>query len=166
MTQITLRDKIIHTNGKLPEVGSKIEEFKLKKNDLSWFSSRELQGKKVILNIFPSIDTSTCATSVREFNKRAAELSNVTVYCISRDLPFAQKRFCGAEGIENVYTLSDYIDGAFGKQLGIHMIDGPLEALHARAVIVLDEDGIIIHSELVSELSSEPNYEAAIKAIA
>jgi thiol peroxidase len=165
MTQITLRDKIIHTNGNLPEVGSKIYEFRLKRNDLSWFSSSELKGKKVILNIFPSIDKSTCATSVREFNKRAAELSNVTVYCISRDLPFAQKRFCGAEGMENVFTLSDYIDGAFGKLLGIHMTDGPLEALHARAVICLDESGTVIHSELVSELSSEPNYEATIKAI-
>lgn len=165
MAQITLREKQIQTNGELPPVGTIISQFRLKKPDLSWMESREMIGAKSILNIFPSIDTSTCATSVREFNKRAAQIEGVTVYCISRDLPFAQKRFCGAEGIENVFTLSDYVDGQFGKEMGLHMIDGPLEGLHARAVIVLDEEGRILYTELVKELSSEPNYENAINAL-
>lgn len=165
MAQITLREKQIQTNGELPPVGTIISQFRLKKPNLSWIESRERIGAKSILNIFPSIDTSTCATSVREFNKRAAQIEGVTVYCISRDLPFAQKRFCGAEGIENVFTLSDYVDGQFGKEMGLHMIDGPLEGLHARAVIVLDEEGRILYTELVKELSSEPNYENAINAL-
>ncbi|TNF45703.1 MAG: thiol peroxidase, partial [Bacteroidetes bacterium] len=109
MAQITLREKQIQTNGELPLVGTIVSQFRLKKPDLSWMDSSEMIGVKSILNIFPSIDTSTCATSVREFNKRAAQLEGVKVYCISRDLPFAQKRFCGAEGIENVFTLSDYV---------------------------------------------------------
>ena len=165
MAQITLREKQIQTNGELPSVGTIISQFKLKKPDLSWMDSNEMIGNMSILNIFPSIDTSTCATSVREFNKRAAQLDGVKVYCISRDLPFAQKRFCGAEGIENVFTLSDYVDGQFGKAMGLHMIDGPLEGLHARAVIVLDEEGRILYTELVKELSSEPDYENAINAL-
>jgi len=165
MAHITLREKQIQTNGELPIVGTIVSQFRLKKPDLRWMENSDMMGKKSILNIFPSIDTSTCATSVREFNERAGQLEGVKVYCISRDLPFAQKRFCGAEGIENVFTLSDYIDGQFGKAMGLHMIDGPLEGLHARAVIILDEEGRIIYTELVKELSSEPDYENAINAL-
>ncbi len=165
MAHITLREKQIQTNGELPIVGTIVSQFRLKKPDLRWMENSDMMGKKSILNIFPSIDTSTCATSVREFNERAGQLEGVKVYCISRDLPFAQKRFCSAEGIENVFTLSDYIDGQFGKAMGLHMIDGPLEGLHARAVIILDEEGRIIYTELVKELSSEPDYENAINAL-
>ena len=135
------------------------------KNDLSEAKLSDYNGKRLILNVFPSIDTSTCATSVREFNQRAAELENTTVLCISHDLPFAQKRFCGAEGIENVETLSDFRFGTFGQAYGLEMVDGKLGGLHARAIVVLDENQNVLHTELVSNISDEPNYDAAIAVL-
>ncbi|MFN5877554.1 MAG: thiol peroxidase, partial [Flavobacteriales bacterium] len=119
----------------------------------------------VILNIFPSIDTATCATSVRQFNERASKLENTKVICVSRDLPFAQKRFCGAEGIQNVITASDFATGDFGRSYGVELLDGPLRDLHARAVVVVSPDGIVKYAELVTEIANEPNYDAAIAAL-
>lgn len=135
------------------------------KVDLGAASLADFAGTKLILNIFPSIDTGVCATSVREFNKTAASLENTKVLCISRDLPFAQKRFCGAEGIENVEMLSDFQTGDFGKNYGLELVDGPLKGLHARAVVVLDENHQVVYEELVPEIAQEPNYEAALNAI-
>jgi thiol peroxidase len=165
MATVTLKGNPFNTHGKLPETGQKAPDFKLKKNDLSWTSLSDYEGFNVILNIFPSIDTATCATSVREFNKRVADLDNTKVICVSRDLPFAQKRFCGAEGIENVITASDFSYGDFGKTYGVELLDGPLQALHARAVVVIDAHGIVRHTELVPEIANEPDYAAAIAAI-
>jgi len=119
----------------------------------------------VVLNIFPSIDTGTCAQSVRQFNKEASELKNTKVLCISHDLPFAQARFCGAEGLENVINLSDFKNGSFGKSYGLDIVNGPLETLHSRCVIVLDENGIIKYTEQVGEIVDEPNYKAALEAL-
>ena len=165
MASITLGGNPIHTSGELPIVGSKMADFKLITNDLSVVTLSDYAGKKLILNIFPSIDTGTCAASVRQFNQNAASLSNTKVLCISRDLPFAQKRFCGAEGLENVINLSDFQSGAFGKTNGLEITDGPLAGLHSRAIIVLDENGTIIHTEQVSEIADEPNYEAALAVL-
>jgi thiol peroxidase len=161
MASITLGGNPIHTSGELPKVGSKLADFKLVKNDLSIASLADFSGSKLVLNIFPSIDTGTCATSVRKFNESAAKLENTKVLCISRDLPFAQKRFCGAEGIENVINLSDFKDGSFGKKNGLEITDSVLAGLHSRAIIVVDENGTIIHTEQVPEIANEPNYKAA-----
>ena len=161
MASITLGGNPIHTSGELPKVGSKLADFKLVKNDLSIASLADFSGSKLVLNIFPSIDTGTCATSVRKFNESAAKLENTKVLCISRDLPFAQKRFCGAEGIENIINLSDFKDGSFGKINGLEITDSVLAGLHSRAIIVVDENGTIIHTEQVPEIANEPNYEAA-----
>ena len=149
----------------LPSVGSQAPDFELTGTDLSRANLADFKGSKVVLNIFPSIDTGTCAASVRQFNKEAAELENTKILCISRDLPFAQARFCGAEGIENVINLSDYGTGAFGKDYGLEITDGPLQHLHSRAVIVLSEDGNIKYTEQVSEIVDEPNYKAALEAL-
>lgn len=165
MSKITLGGTPCNTNGSLPEIGSTAQNFTLTKSDLSNFTLSELKGSKAILNIFPSIDTDTCATSVRTFNQKAASLDNTKVVCISRDLPFAQKRFCGAEGIDNVITLSDFATGEFGKNYGLEIVDGPFHNLHARAIVVLDENGVVRHTELVSEVANEPNYDAAIAAL-
>jgi thiol peroxidase len=165
MSTVTLKGNPFSTNGQLPQVGSSAPDFNLKKTDLSTASLADFKGSNVILNIFPSIDTATCAASVREFNKRAAELPDTKVLCISRDLPFAQKRFCGAEGIENVLTLSDFADGSFGKSYGLELVDGPLASLHARAIVVLDPNGVVKHTELVNEIANEPNYDAAIATV-
>jgi len=165
MTSITLGGNPIHTNGELPAVGSKATDFSLIKTDLGTASLADFAGSKVVLNIFPSIDTGTCATSVRTFNEKASSLSNTKVLCISRDLPFAQKRFCGAEGLENVINLSDFKDGSFGKNYGLEIVDGPLAGLHSRVVIVLDENGTILHTEQVNEIADEPNYEAALAVL-
>ena len=165
MASITLGGNPIHTSGELPKIGTKLADFKLVKNDLSIATLTDFAGKKLVLNIFPSIDTGTCATSVRKFNERAAQLENTSVLCISRDLPFAQKRFCGAEGIENVINLSDFQEGSFGKTNGLEIIDGPLAGLNSRAIIVVDENGTIIHTEQVPEIASEPNYEAALAVL-
>lgn len=165
MAIITFHETPIHTNGELPKIGSQIQDFKLLKDDLSVVDFNNFKGKKLIFNIFPSIDTGTCATSVRQFNQQASLLENTAVLCISRDLPFAQKRFCGAEGLANVITLSDFKDGNFGKTNGLEIIDGPLAGLHSRVVIVTDTNGIITYTEQVQELANEPNYEAALKAL-
>ncbi|MEQ6121544.1 thiol peroxidase [Reichenbachiella sp. MALMAid0571] len=165
MATITLKGNTIHTIGDLPSVGSKAPGFELIKSDLSKSSLNDYAGSKVILNIFPSIDTGTCATSVRKFNQEASSLDNVKVLCISRDLPFAHGRFCGAEGIENVITLSDFVDGSFGKSYNLLFADGPLAGLDSRAVIVLDENQNIIYTEQVAETTEEPNYEAALASL-
>jgi thiol peroxidase len=165
MAAITLGGNPIHTSGELPKVGSKLADFKLIKNDLSIADLSTFAGKKLVLNIFPSIDTGTCATSVRKFNESASNLANTTVLCISRDLPFAQKRFCGAEGLENVVNLSDFQEGTFGKNNGLEIVDGPLAGLHSRAIIVVDENGTVTHTEQVGEIANEPNYESALAAL-
>jgi thioredoxin-dependent peroxiredoxin len=165
MASITLGGNPVHTSGELPAVGSKLADFKLVQNDLSVASLSNFAGKKLVLNIFPSVDTGTCAASVRKFNESASGLENTTVLCISRDLPFAQKRFCGAEGLENVVNLSDFQEGSFGKTNGLEITDGPLAGLHSRAIIVVDADGTITHTEQVAEIANEPNYEAALAAL-
>ncbi len=165
MAAITLGGNPINTNGSLPEIGSKAVDFQLVKNDLSVATLADFTGSKLVLNIFPSIDTGTCATSVRTFNAKASSLENTKVLCISRDLPFAQKRFCGAEGIENVENLSDFKDGSFGKNYGLEIVDGPLAGLHSRVIIVIDENGIIKHTEQVTEIADEPNYDAALASL-
>ena len=165
MSSITLGGNPINTSGELPKTGSQLADFKLVKTDLSIATLADYAGKKVVFNIFPSIDTGTCAASVRKFNATAANLNNTVVLCISRDLPFAQKRFCGAEGIENVENLSDFKDGSFGKTNGLEIIDGVLAGLHSRAVIVIDEKGTILYTEQVNEIADEPNYEAALAVL-
>ncbi len=165
MASITLGGNPIHTSGELPKIGAQLADFKLVQNDLSVATVSSFAGKKLVLNIFPSIDTGTCAASVRKFNETASTLANTTVLCISRDLPFAQKRFCGAEGLENVVNLSDFQSGDFGKANGLEIVDGPLAGLHSRAIIVVDENGIITHTEQVGEIADEPNYEAALAAL-
>ena len=165
MASITLGGNPIHTSGELPKIGSKLADFTMTKVDLSTASLSDFAGKKLVLNIFPSIDTGTCAQSVRTFNEKASGFENTNVLCISRDLPFAQKRFCGAEGLENVVNLSDYKEGSFGKTNGLEITDGPLVGLHSRAIIVLDENGTVIHTEQVGEIVDEPNYEAAIAVL-
>ncbi|WP_296682157.1 thiol peroxidase [Flavobacterium sp.] len=165
MSTITLGGNPVHTSGELPKIGTQLADFKLVKNDLSIATLADFSGKRVILTIFPSIDTGTCAASVRKFNETAANLTNTVVLCISRDLPFAQKRFCGAEGIENVVNLSDFKDGSFGKTNGLEITDGVLAGLHSRAVIVIDEKGVVLHTEQVQEIANEPNYEAALAVL-
>ncbi|HKO76115.1 MAG TPA: thiol peroxidase [Flavobacterium sp.] len=165
MASITLGGNPIHTSGELPKVGSKLADFKLVQNDLSIADLSTFSGKRLVLNIFPSIDTGTCATSVRKFNESASSLANTAVLCISRDLPFAQKRFCGAEGLENVVNLSDFQEGAFGKNNGLDIVDGPLAGLHSRVIIVADENGVVTHTEQVAEIAHEPNYEAALAVL-
>ncbi len=165
MAVVKFKGSAVHTVGNLPAIGSSAVDFELVKNDLSRASVADYAGKKVILNIFPSIDTGICAASVREFNKRAASLENTVVLCVSRDLPFAQSRFCGAEGIQNVETLSDFETGEFGKNYGLTFSDGPLKGLHSRSVVVLNEEGKVIYAEQVAETTEEPNYEAAIAVL-
>lgn len=165
MAKITLKGNAINTIGNLTAVGQKAPEFELVKNDLSKAKLSDYTGQKVVLNIFPSLDTGTCAASVRNFNKEAANLENTKVLCISRDLPFAQARFCGAEGIENVETLSDFATGQFGKDYQLQITDGPLANLHSRAVVVLDENGVVQYTEQVPEIVDEPNYEKALAAL-
>ena len=166
MASITLGGNPINTCGTLPNIGTSAPDFKLVKTDLSVATLSDFKGSRLVLNIFPSIDTGTCATSVRTFNAKASSLENTKVLCISRDLPFAQKRFCGAEGLENVINLSDFNTGSFGKDYGLEITDSVLAGLHSRVVIVLDENGTILHTEQVSEIADEPNYEAAITALA
>ncbi len=164
MSETALGGVPVKTIGNLPEIGSDAPDFSLAGPDMSAVSFADFKGTKLVLNIFPSIDTSTCAMSVRKFNEMAADLPNTKVLCISRDLPFAQKRFCGAEGIENVITLSDF-RGNFGQSYGVEMTSGKLAGLHARAIVVIDENGKVKHTELVSELKDEPDYERAIAAL-
>ena len=165
MANITLKGNAIETLGELPKVGEKAPEFTLTGTDLSPKSLSDFSGKKIILNIFPSVDTGTCAMSVRQFNEKASQLENTTVLCISKDLPFAQQRFCGAEGIENVIMLSDFAEGSFGKTYGLEISDSGFAFLHSRAVIIINPDGKISYSEQVSEIANEPDYEKALAAI-
>ncbi|REH52529.1 thiol peroxidase (atypical 2-Cys peroxiredoxin) [Tenacibaculum gallaicum] len=165
MASITLKGNTIETIGDLPKTGTKAIDFSLVATDLSVKNLGDFSGSRLILNIFPSVDTGTCATSVREFNKKAADLKNTKVLCISRDLPFAQGRFCGAEGIENVVMLSDFAAGRFGKDYGLEVISGPLAGLHSRCIVIIDENGEVIYTEQVSETVDEPNYEAALKVL-
>ena len=165
MASITLGGNPINTVGNLPKVGSKAPDFQLVTTDLSTVTLADFAGSKVVLNIFPSIDTATCATSVRKFNADASKLENTKVLCISRDLPFAQNRFCGAEGLENVINLSDFKTGSFGKDYGLEIADSAFSGLHSRVVIVLDENGIIKYTEQVAEIANEPNYELALAAL-
>ncbi len=165
MATITLGGNPIHTSGELPKKGSKAPDFQLVKTDLAVVSLSDFAGSRLVLNIFPSIDTGVCATSVRIFNQKASSLQNTKVLCISRDLPFAQKRFCGTEGIENVENLSDFKDGRFGQDYGLTITDGPLAGLHSRVVIVVDENGVITYSQQVPEIAEEPNYEAALASL-
>ena len=165
MATVTLKGNEINTLGNLPEIGNNMPNFNLVKNDLSDLSNSDLEGKKVVYNIFPSVDTGTCAASTRRFNQEASSLENTAVVCVSRDLPFAQKRFCGAEGIDNVIMASDFKNGDFGKDLGVIFTDGPLNSLLSRSVIVADENGKIVFTEQVAETANEPNYEAAIAAL-
>jgi len=154
----------IHTVGHLPKVGTTAPGFSLAANDLSTKRLADYKGQFVILNIFPSIDTKVCSESVRTFNEKAASLENTVVLCISKDLPFAQSRFCGAEGIENVVTLSDFRSD-FGKIYGVEIAEGPLKGLLSRAVVVINPDGKIVYEQQVPDLGQEPNYDAAIKAV-
>lgn len=165
MATVTLGGNEIHTSGNLPQTGTKAPDFTLVKGDLSTTSLSDYKGSKVVLNIFPSVDTGTCAASVRKFNEKAAALENTKVICISRDLPFAQNRFCGAEGLSNVVTASDFRDGSFGAAYGLNFTDGPLTGLHSRAVVVLDEEGTVVYTEQVPEIKDEPNYDNALAAL-
>ncbi|TXB66075.1 thiol peroxidase [Vicingus serpentipes] len=165
MSKITLKGNEINTSGELPAIGSIAKDFNLVAEDLSTKSLNDFKGEKLILNIFPSIDTGTCASSVRNFNKEASNLANTKVLCISRDLPFAQKRFCGAEGIENVIMLSDFKTGQFGKDYGLEILDGPLAGLNSRCVLIINEEGNIIYTEQVTETVEEPNYEKALASL-
>ena len=165
MANITLGGNPILTSGELPSLGSKAPEFSLTGTDLTSKSLTDYAGQRLVLNIFPSIDTGTCATSVRTFNKKASELNNTKVLCIAKDLPFAMGRFCGAEGIKDVEVLSDYKNGSFGNSYGLTMADGPLETLHSRCVVVIDTDGSILYTEQVAEIADEPNYEAALASL-
>jgi thiol peroxidase len=152
--------------GDFPAKGTQTKEFTGVLQDLSPFTLSSLKGKRVVLNIFPSIDTPVCGVSVRKFNEQASGLNNTTVVCISGDLPFAHQRFCGAEGIENVITVSLFRNPEFAKDYGVSIQDGPLAGLTARAVLVVDEAGNIIHAQLVDDIKNEPDYEAALSALA
>jgi thioredoxin-dependent peroxiredoxin len=165
MATVTLKGNPIETSGNLPAVGSKIPDFKLVKQDLSEATLADFAGKRIILNIFPSLDTGTCAASVRAFNKQAASLENTVVLCISADLPFAAKRFCVAEGIEGVVTASSFRSPEFGTDYGVKLITGPLAGVLARSVVIVDVDGTVLYTELVPETINEPNYEAALAAL-
>ena len=165
MAQVTLRGNPVQVEGELPTVGTQAPDFTLTAGDLSDATLATFAGKRKVLNIFQSVDTPTCATSVRKFNAQANEVTNTVVLCISSDLPFAQKRFCGTEGLDNVLSLSDFRNADFAVDYGVSIADGPLRALTARAVVVLDENNNVLHSELVPEIGQEPNYEAALAVL-
>lgn len=165
MATVTLGGNPVNTSGNLPAIGSQAPDFKLVKSDLSTCTLNDLTGQRLVLNVFPSVDTGTCAQSIRQFNQEAAELENTKVLCISRDLPFAQARFCAAEGIEDVISLSDFRDHAFGKAYGLDFTDGAFEGLLSRVVIVLDTEGKVTYTEQVPEIGDEPNYKAALEAL-
>ncbi|ULB34570.1 MULTISPECIES: thiol peroxidase [Proteiniphilum] len=165
MANITFKGNPVHTTGDMPAIGISAPGFTLVKSDLTEAKLSDFRGKNVVLNIFPSLDTGVCAASVRRFNKEAASLDNTVVLGISADLPFAAGRFCSAEGIENVVTLSAFRDTAFGSDYGLLMTDGPLKGLLARAVVVVDPNGKVVYTELVSEIAQEPDYHSAINSI-
>lgn len=165
MAQTKLGETIVNTNGNLPAVGSAAPDFSLTGVDLIDKSIQDFSDKNIVMNIFPSVDTRVCAMSVREFNKRAASLKDVVVLCISKDLPFAQKRFCGAEGIDKVVMLSDFRDNTFATDYGVKLIDGGMYGLHARAIVVIDKDRKVKYTELVPAIGQEPNYDAALQSL-
>ena len=165
MATITFKGNPIQTNGSLPEVGTKAPEFELTASDLSSKSLNDYAGKYVVLNIFPSVDTGICAQSVRTFNEKLSTLENTVVLCISKDLPFAQSRFCAAEGLESVVSLADYKSEDFANNYGVKMVEGPLAGLHSRAVVVVNPEGEVIYTEQVPEIAQEPSYENALTAI-
>lgn len=165
MAEITFKGNPIHTNGNLPTTGSKTPNFNLTAADLSEKNLADYTGKNVVLNIFPSVDTGVCAQSVRTFNKEVSSAPNTVVLCISKDLPFALSRFCAAEGLENVVTLSDFKNEDFANAYGVKMIDGPLNGLLARAVVVINPNGEVTYTELVPEIAQEPDYTHALAAI-
>jgi thiol peroxidase len=164
MATTTLRGTPVHTVGELPAVGSKAPSYTLTGPDLTDFTSEEHAGSRVVLNIFPSIDTGVCAASVRRFNELASGLENTVVVCASADLPFAMRRFCGAEGIENV-TVGSAFRSSFGTDYGVTMIDGAMRGLLARSVVVIDTDGSVLHTQVVSDIGIEPDYDAAVAAL-
>jgi thioredoxin-dependent peroxiredoxin len=165
MAKITLKGNAINTNGDLPKVGSKAPDFKLTGADLADVSLANFKGKKKLLNIFPSIDTPVCAMSTKKFNEQAAKQGNTVMLMISADLPFAMSRFCGAENTTIVKTLSMMRDRHFAKDYGVLITDGPLAGITARAVVVLDENDKVVHTELVPEIAQEPNYDKALAAL-
>lgn len=165
MNTVTFKGDTVSISGTLPEVGSNAPDFTLTKTDLSEISAQEMRGGKVVLNIFPSLDTDVCAASVRRFNQEAAAQPDVTVLCISMDLPFAQARFCGAEGLSNVIPCSDFRTGRFARDYGVLIEDSPLQGLMTRAVVVFDKSGIVQYTELVPEITTEPDYAAAMAAV-
>ncbi|WP_040158592.1 thiol peroxidase [Mobilicoccus massiliensis] len=164
MATTALKGSPVQTSGDLPSKGGKAPGFRLTGTDLAEITNDDFEGRRIVLNIFPSVDTGVCAQSVRTFNERAAGLDNATVVCASADLPFALARFCGAEGIDNVTVASSFRTD-FGDEYGVTMIDGPMRGLLARAVVVLDTDGTVLHTELVPEIGQEPDYDAAIAAL-
>lgn len=163
MAKITLHGNVCNTCGELPAMGAQAPAFVLTNGELAECTRSD--GRTVVLNIFPSIDTPVCAASVRQFNVRAASLENVDVLCVSMDLPFAQGRFCGAEGIENVKTLSAFRHPEFGRAYGVTITDGPLEGLFARAVLIIDANGKVVYTQLIPEIAQEPDYEAVLNAL-
>jgi thiol peroxidase len=163
-TTVTLGGNKVSVSGKLPKVGSRLPKFALTTGNLSEIGNSDIKGKRVIFNIFPSIDTPTCATSTRTFNEIASGLTNTDVYCVSADLPFAQGRFCGSEGLANVKTASSFRSN-FGSVFGVNLTSGVLKGVLARAVVVVDANGKVLHTELVSEIANEPNYSAAINSL-
>lgn len=166
MATVTLKGNPVNVSGNLPQKGKAAPEFSLANAKREMVSLKDFAGKRKVLNIFPSVDTPTCATSVRTFNQKASSAANTVVLCISADLPFAQSRFCAAEGIENVVSLSTFRDTAkFANDYGVMIADSSLAGLTARAVVVLDENNNVLHSELVGEIADEPNYEAALGAL-
>ena len=165
MTTVTLRGNPVQVGGTLPATGAAAPAFKLVNKDLKDVSLNDYTGKKKILNIYPSIDTPVCATSTRKFNEKANGLKDTVVLCIAADLPFAMTRFCGAEGLNNVVTLSTFRSPGFMKEYGVALLDGPMAGLCARAIVVLDANNKVLHTEMVKEIATEPNYDAALKAL-
>ena len=166
MAEITLKGNKIHTNGDIPKTGDKAPDFKLTKTDLSDVSLDNFKGQKVVLNIFPSLDTEVCANSVRKFNAEASDLNNTVVVSVSKDLPFAHSRFCSNEGLDNVVSTCEMRpDSTFAKDYGLQIVDGPMAGLMARTVIILNEEGKVIYTEQVPEIAQEPDYKAAMAAL-
>ena len=165
MAQVTLKGNPFQTVGNLPAAGSAAPDFRLVKNDLSEVGLADLKGQRVVLNVFPSVDTPTCAASVRTFNARASEAPNTVVLCVSADLPFATHRFCAAEGLQQVHPASVFRSPEFGQAYGLTLAEGPLKGLLARAVVVIDEQGVVRHTQLVPEIADEPDYNGALAAL-
>ena len=165
MAQTKLGENVVNTNGDLPSVGSMATEFVLTGSDMKDVSSQQFSGKNIVLNIFPSVDTGVCATSVRTFNKKAAAFDDTVVLCVSKDLPFAMKRFCGAEGIDKVMLVSDYRNRGFSKNYGVELVDGGFAGLTARAVVVIGKEGKVKYTQLVPAIGQEPDYDSALAAL-